>query len=44
MSRAPSISDEEYASILKLLQEQNYDVSQVQKIPQQNNQNALKTF
>ena len=36
MSRTPSISDEEYASILKFLQAQNYDVSKVQKVPQQN--------
>jgi apolipoprotein D and lipocalin family protein len=42
MARAPSLPDEEYANILKFLQEQGYDVSKVQKVPQQVNQSALK--
>ena len=35
MAREPSISEEEYAFILKFLQEQDYDIRQVQKVPHQ---------
>ena len=34
MARRPSISDEEYTTITKFLQEQGYDISKLQKIPQ----------
>ena len=34
MARNPRISDEEYAAILDFLQEQGYDISEVQKVPQ----------
>lgn len=34
MSRSPSIDEQEYASILKLLAAQGYDVSKVQRVPQ----------
>ena len=37
MAREPSISDEKYAYLLKFLQEQDYDISKLQKIPQQIN-------
>jgi apolipoprotein D and lipocalin family protein len=37
MAREPAISDEKYAFFLKFLKEQDYDISQVQKIPQQIN-------
>jgi apolipoprotein D and lipocalin family protein len=36
MAREPSLPDEEYAVILKFLQEQGYDISRVKKVPQQN--------
>ena len=36
MAREPSLPEEEYAFILKFLQEQDYDISKVQRIPQQN--------
>ena len=35
MARGPSISDEEYALILEFLQKQEYDISQVRKVPHQ---------
>lgn len=35
MTREPSISEEKYASILEFLQEQDYDISKVLKVPQQ---------
>lgn len=35
MAREPSISEEKYASILEFLQEQDYNISKVQKVPQQ---------
>jgi apolipoprotein D and lipocalin family protein len=34
MAREPEISDEEYASIKKFLQEQGYDLKDLQKVPQ----------
>ena len=34
MARGPEISDEEYASIKKFLQEQGYDLKDLQKVPQ----------
>ena len=34
MAREPKISDEEYASIKKFLQEQEYDLRDLQKVPQ----------
>ena len=34
MAREPKISDEEYASIKKFLQEQGYDLKDLQKVPQ----------
>ncbi len=34
MAREPSIPDEEYASIKKFLQEQGYDLKDLQKVPQ----------
>jgi apolipoprotein D and lipocalin family protein len=34
MAREPKISDGEYASIKKFLQEQGYDISALQKVPQ----------
>ena len=40
MAREPSISDEEYAFIMKFLQEQDYDISKVKKVPQQTNQSV----
>jgi len=36
MAREPSLPDDEYASIMKFLQEQDYDVSKVKRVPQQN--------
>ena len=35
MARAPSLPEEQYASIMKFLQEQGYDISQVQKVVHQ---------
>ena len=40
MAREPALPDEEYAVILKFLQEQDYDISKVQKVPQKDNQSA----
>ena len=40
MAREPSISDAEYASILKFLQEQGYDIEKLQKVPQKTKQKA----
>jgi len=37
MAREPSIPDEKYAFFLKFLKEQDYDISKLQKIPQQTN-------
>ena len=34
MARKPAISDEEYAAIVDFLQEQGYDISKLQKVPQ----------
>lgn len=34
MARKPSISDEDYAAIVDFLQEQGYDTSKLQKVPQ----------
>ncbi len=34
MAREPAISDDEYASITKFLQEQGYDIKDLQKVPQ----------
>ena len=34
MARKPSISDEEYAAIVDFLQQQGYDTSKLQKVPQ----------
>jgi len=35
MARAPSIPDTDYDSILKFIEKQGYDITQVQKVPQQ---------
>lgn len=35
MSREPYIPDEEYSRILEFLEEQGYDIGQIQKVPQQ---------
>lgn len=35
MSREPSIPDDEYSRILEFLEEQGYDIRQIQKVPQQ---------
>jgi len=37
MARKPAISDEEYAAIVDFLQEQGYDTSKLQKVPQRIN-------
>ena len=42
MAREPSVPDEEYALILNFLQEQDYDISRVQKVPQEKNNNVSK--
>ncbi|CAB1075935.1 Outer membrane lipoprotein [Olavius algarvensis Delta 1 endosymbiont] len=42
MAREASIPDEEYALILKFLQEQQYDVGKVQRVPQQNGRGFSK--
>jgi lipocalin len=34
MAREPKIPDEEYVSIRKFLQEQGYDLKDLQKVPQ----------
>ena len=34
MARMPSIADEDYQRMLKLIAEQGYDVSKIQKVPQ----------
>jgi lipocalin len=34
MARKPAISDEDYAAIVDFLQEQGYDTSKLQKVPQ----------
>ncbi len=34
MARKPAISDEKYTAILNFLQEQGYDISKLQKVPQ----------
>ena len=34
MARTPQISDEEYAALLKIVQEVGYDITKVQKVPQ----------
>jgi hypothetical protein len=44
MAREPSVTDEEYAFILNFLQEQDYDISKVQKVPQRENQSVSKIF
>jgi len=41
MARAPEISDEVYQSLLNFIAEQGYDISLVQKIPQQWNQSLV---
>lgn len=35
MARSPQISDEDYAELLMLLKDEGYDVSKIQKVPQQ---------
>jgi apolipoprotein D and lipocalin family protein len=44
MAREPSIPDEKYALILDFLQEQDYDIRKVQKVPQQDNWSVSKIF
>jgi apolipoprotein D and lipocalin family protein len=44
MAREPSLTDDEYESILNFLQEQDYDISKVQKVPQRDNQSVSKVF
>ena len=44
MAREPVIPDDKYSLILDFLQEQEYDISKVQKVPQQDNLSAAKTF
>ena len=41
MARAPEISDDVYQSLLNFIAEQGYDISLVQKIPQQWNQSLV---
>lgn len=41
MARAPEISDDVYQSLLNFIAEQGYDISLVQKVPQQWNQSLV---
>jgi apolipoprotein D and lipocalin family protein len=40
MARTPAMSEDEYSAILKFLEEQGYDLQNLQKVPQQVNQAA----
>ncbi|MEX1199872.1 MAG: lipocalin family protein [Methylophaga sp.] len=35
MARTPNISDRDYADLLEMLENEGYDISQIQKVPQQ---------
>lgn len=35
MARTPQIPEQDYLKMLQLLAEQGYDISQIQKVPQQ---------
>lgn len=42
MAREPQISDEVYQSLLNFIADEGYDISQVQKVPQQWNQSRVE--
>jgi apolipoprotein D and lipocalin family protein len=34
MARTPAIAEQEYSSMMRLLERQGYDIARVQKVPQ----------